>query len=221
MHAYYYERLLKAGLRLKYALSTQSKFDFVRMAATGRSLFVGEGNLSFSLEIARHLETFERARLVASTFESAHEWSDETVSNARQLIELGCTVLDQIDARSIDRHFGTGVFDFVGFQFPNVGSRQPKHGRNPNHVLLRRFLKSAANAISQHGAICVTTINSPYYDGAFSIDDAARWAGLPKPVAYRFDPDDYAEYFHANTLDQSTSAIGSTEDFVTFVFRKA
>ncbi|MEO1200243.1 MAG: Rossmann-like fold-containing protein [Pseudomonadota bacterium] len=218
---YYYERLPKAGLRLKYALSTQSKLDFVRMATTGSSLFVGEGNLSFSLGIARQLETIERARLVASTFESACKWSDETVSNARQLIGLGCTVLDKLDARSIDREFGAEVFDFIGFQFPNVGSRKLKHGRNPNHVLLRRFLKSAANAISRHGAICVTTVNNPYYDGAFSVDDAARWAGLPKPVAYRFDPDDYAGYFHTNTLDQSVSSIGSTEEFVTFVFRKA
>lgn len=82
MQAYYYERLLKAGLRFKYALSTQSKLDFVSLAATGRSLFVGEGNLSFSLEIARELETMERARFVATTFESARKWSDETVSNA-------------------------------------------------------------------------------------------------------------------------------------------
>jgi len=130
-------------------------------------------------------------------------------------------VLDQIDARSVDRQFGTGVFDLIGFQVPNVASRQPKHGRNPNHVLLKRFLKSAANAISQHGAICVTTINSPYYDGTFSVDDAARWAGLSKPDAYRFDPDDYSGYYHTNTLDQSVSAIGSAEYFVTFVFRKA
>jgi 25S rRNA (uracil2634-N3)-methyltransferase len=127
--------------------------------------------------------------------------------------------MDGVDAQKIDILFGKDFFEFVVFQFPNVGSRQPKHGRNPNHILLRRFLKSAANATKVGGQICVTTINSPYYDGSFSVDEAAHWARLPKPVAHRFNPKRFPNYEHVNTRDQADSAISSSDNFVTFVFR--
>ncbi len=124
-----------------------------------------------------------------------------------------------VDAQKIDIQFGTAVFDLVVFQFPNVGSRQPKYGRNPNHILLRRFLKSAANATKAGRQICVTTINSPYYDGSFSIDEAARWAGLPKPFAHRFNPKRFPNYHHVNTSNQDESAIATADKFVAFVFQ--
>jgi 25S rRNA (uracil2634-N3)-methyltransferase len=179
---------------------------------------VGEGNLSFALCIAEKLDKLSRRAIRATTFELSDEWSETTKSNARKLAGLGCKVMDGVDAQKIDIQFGADIFDLVIFQFPNVGSRQPKYGRNPNHILLRRFLKSAANATKAGGQICVTTINSPYYDGSFSVDEAAQWAGLPKPVAHRFNTKRFPDYDHVNTRDQANSAISSCDNFVTFVF---
>jgi 25S rRNA (uracil2634-N3)-methyltransferase len=179
---------------------------------------VGEGNLSFALCIAEKLDKLSRRAICATTFELSDAWSETTKSNARKLAGLGCKVMDGVDAQKVDILFGKAVFGLVIFQFPNVGSRQPKHGRNPNHVLLRRFLKSAANAAKAGGQICVTTINSPYYDGSFSVDEAAHWAGLPKPVAHRFDPKRFSNYDHVNTRDQAESAVSTSDKFVTFVF---
>ncbi len=86
-------------------------------------------------------------------------------------------------------------------------------------ILLRRFLQSAAKSITEKGIICVTTVNSPYYDGAFAVDEAAQWAGLTKPFAYAFDPGEYLTYQHSNTLNPVESALAEQDEFVTFVFR--
>ena len=83
---------------------------------------------------------------------------------------------------------------------------------------MRRFLKSAANATKAGRQICVTTINSPYYDGSFSMDEAARRAGLSKPLAHRFNPKRFPNYHHVNTSYQDESAIAAANKFVTFVF---
>lgn len=218
MESHIYFKLLNSIRALKYALDTNSKFDFVKASSRGNSLFVGEGNLSFSLEIALQLESSRHKSFWATTFESASEWSDETEVNANKLLQLDCNVLDDFDACSIERRFISYRFDLIVFQFPNVASRSPLYGRNPNHVLLRRFLSSAASSITRNGMVCVTTINSPFYDGAFSVDEAAEWAGLQKPCTYAFDPDDYSIYNHVNTLDHDESALDVADDFVTYVF---
>jgi hypothetical protein len=69
------------------------------------------------------------------------------------------------------------------------------------------------------GQICLTTINSPYYDGSFSVDEAAHWAGLPNPTAHGFNTDQFAKYDHLNTNDQADSAISSSDNFLTFVLQ--
>jgi 25S rRNA (uracil2634-N3)-methyltransferase len=221
MYNFLSEQFFAAALRLKYALTTEDEFDFAGAALTGQTLFVGEGNLSFALCIAKKLGKFSRKAICATTFERSDEWSETTKSNARKLACLGCKVMDGVDAQKIDIQFGTAVFDLVIFQFPNVGSRLPKYGRNPNHILLRRFLKSAANATKAGRQICVTTINSPYYDGSFSIDEAASKAGLAKPLAHRFNPKRFPNYHHVNTSNQDESAIAAADKFVTFVFQKS
>jgi hypothetical protein len=76
-----------------------------------------------------------------------------------------------------------------------------------------------AKSTKAGGQICVTTINSPYYDGSFSVDDAAHWAGLPNPTARRFSPKRFPDYDHVNTMDLADSAISDSDNFVTFVFQ--
>ena len=47
--------------------------------------------------------------------------------------------------------------------------------RNLNHVLVRRFLRNAAASLSENGCIAITVVNSPHYDSAFAMREAARW----------------------------------------------
>ena len=57
------------------------------------------------------------------------------------------------------------------------GSRDPKHGQIPNHIMIRKFLKNAREHLSPNGKFLITAVDTSYYDGIFRIEDAARFAG--------------------------------------------
>lgn len=60
-------------------------------------------------------------------------------------------------------------------------------------------------------------MDSPFYEGAFKMDEAARKAGFAAPAIYTFDPKDYPGYTHQNTANEESAADGHTA-FATFVF---
>ncbi len=105
------------------------------------------------------------------------------------------------------------------FQFPNVGSRDPKYGQNPNHIMIRKFLENACAHLSPDGQIFITTVDSPYYDGVFRFEDAAQFAGCTIVGSYSFNPSVFRGYSHTNTCDDE-SAIDDYKRFVTRVFKK-
>ena len=82
MYNFLSEQFFAAALRLKYALNTEDEFDFAGAALTGKTLFVGEGNLSFALCIAEQLDKLKRKTVCATTFEFRYEWSETTMANA-------------------------------------------------------------------------------------------------------------------------------------------
>ena len=112
------------------------------------------------------------------------------------------------------------MFDLIVFQFPNVGSREPVYGRNPNHVLVRRFLKSAKKHLTAEGQIAITVVNSSHYDGAFDMDGAAERNDYEIPVAHPFYFADYPGYSHVKTKEDGSSALEKGDEFVTYVFRQ-
>ena len=88
---------------------------------------------------------------------------------------------------------------------------------NPNHVLVTRFLKNARNHLKPGGLVIMSTVDSPFYEGAFKMNEAARKAGFAAPAVYTFDPKDYPGYTHQNTANEESAADGHTA-FATFVF---
>ncbi|PIQ24523.1 hypothetical protein COW64_18625 [bacterium (Candidatus Blackallbacteria) CG18_big_fil_WC_8_21_14_2_50_49_26] len=60
-------------------------------------------------------------------------------------------------------------------------------------------------------------MDSPFYEGAFKMDEAARKAGFAAPEIYTFNPKDYPGYTHQNTANEESAADGHTA-FATFVF---
>ncbi|MBI1326295.1 MAG: DUF2431 domain-containing protein [Alphaproteobacteria bacterium] len=183
----------------------------------GDCLLVGEGNLSFARSLTDKPKTGVTG-MVASTYETGNAVSDEASKNAKHLKQKGIAVLYGIDARKLEQKLKGIKFDTIIFQFPNVGSRDPKYGHNPNHILLRGFLKSAASYLKPDGRILVTTVNSPHYEGAFQVTEAAEFAGYKQPVSYSFDPDDFTGYVHTNTNDDD-SALDNHAKFITWEFR--
>jgi hypothetical protein len=108
----------------------------------------------------------------------------------------------------------------IVFQFPNAGSRSPLYGRNPNHVLIRRFLRSASEQLRSGGKVAITAINSFHYDGAFDVDGAATRNEYEIPVAYPFYFSDYPGYTHVKTNDDGTSVATSENECVTYIFER-
>lgn len=103
------------------------------------------------------------------------------------------------------------------FQFPNAGSREPEYGRNPNFILIRDFFKSAATCVAPNGRILITAVDSPHYQGAFQLEEAAEKTGYRIIGSYPFDQESFPGYSHTNTNDDD-SALEKHDEFKTWVF---
>lgn len=211
------ERFWLAALELKRVLDRNKAFDFSGTVRSSRVLLVGEGNLSFSLALAGKVGKMAR-NMTSTTLERGTEHSPVASENAKALRSRGVAVIGGVDATNLSQSFDRAKFDLIVFQFPNVGSRTPLYGRNPNHVLVRRFLRSATWHLSLGGKVAITAINSPHYDGAFDVDDAADRNDYDIPVAYPFYFEDYPGYTHVKTKDDATGVAGASSECVTYVF---
>lgn len=214
-----WRRLFQSMLQIKQQLDAQKPFDFLGHAKKGRVLFLGEGNFTFSLCLAMQAGNYAK-NMTCSAFESRDFLSALANINIRKLKDRGARALYDVDATKLHQYFSQEIFDLIIFQFPNVASRIPVNGRNPNHVLIRKFLNSAAPHLSKSGKIAITVVNSPYYDGVFDMEGAAKVAGFKKPTAVPFYFDDYSGYTHVNTDDHNQSATDKESHFVTFVFSR-
>lgn len=181
------------------------------------TLLIGEGNLSFAKSLL--FLPCGITHMTATTFEKQTELSNETNDNAVLLNCHGARVYHDVDATRLEASLGQSEYKSIIFQFPNVGSRDPKYGQNPNHIMIRKFLENAYTHLSPDSQIFITTVDSPYYDGVFRFEDAAQFAGYTIAGRYSFDPSVFRGYSHINTCDDE-SAIDDYKRFVTRVFKK-
>lgn len=195
---------------------TRKTSFFISQIQQGNTLFVGEGNLSFVLSIAKTAGITASNR-VATTYEKTSDLSEEARKNAEILQRSGVSVINGIDATKLDRYFPHQKFDTIVFQFPNAGSREPEYGRNPNYILIRDFLKSAVLCLAPKGKILITAVDSPHYQGAFQFEEAAEKTGYSILGSYPFDPESFPGYSHTNTNDDD-SALEKHNEFKTWIF---
>lgn len=94
----------------------------------------------------------------------------------------------------------------------------PVYGHNPNHNLIRRFLRSAARQLARNGRVIITVVDTPFYSGAFGLMAAAKFAGYKEPDVYEFKPNHFSGYAHANTLG-GQSALAKYRNFRSWVFQ--
>jgi 25S rRNA (uracil2634-N3)-methyltransferase len=191
-------------------------FNLVHELAQGSTLLVGEGNMSFTLSLSK-TKPIKPLYLIATTYESLSELSDEVIENARKLKYAGATVIHNVDATKLRSSFGTMYFNNIVFNFPNVANREPVEGRNPNFILVREFLKSAFHQLKHGGRVYISAVDTPHYRGAFSFDEAAEFAGFHMPEVYPFDPYEFHGYNHTMThMDED--ALENHDSFATWVF---
>lgn len=211
-----HQALRYPALSTKQLAKVAAKFDFTARMCMGSVLFVGEGNLSFALTMSCKPRV-PTSSILATVYEAEEDLTDTAYNNARKLLKLECSVKTGVDATRLSDTIGKRQFRTIIFQFPNVASRDPRYGQNPNHVLVTRFLKSARNHLKPGGLVVVSTVDSPFYEGAFKMDEAARKARFAEPAIYTFDPEDYLGYTHQNTDNEESATDGHTA-FATFVF---
>lgn len=177
---------------------------------------MAEGNFSFSLSFARRKPLLAK-RYTATSYEEEDDLCDAAYTNARKLIAPGARVRTGVDATRLDKTFGRQSFDMIIFQFPNTASRDPLYSQNPNHVLVTRFLKSSTKHLRAGGMVVISTVDSPFYEGAFKMEEAARKAGFAAPKVYNFSPSSVPGYAHQNTANEGT-ALEDHDAFATWVF---
>ncbi|MFT4968051.1 MAG: 25S rRNA (uracil2634-N3)-methyltransferase [Candidatus Deianiraeaceae bacterium] len=170
--------------------------------------------ISFALSIAN--EILNPQNIIATTIE-IDNISTFTKRNITELINLGATVHLGIDGAQIDKIFQGYKFDNVIFQFPNTGNIQSIEGRHSNCILLRDFLSSAKPLLANNGKVIVTIVDSPYYQGAFQIEEVAKTTGYNNIEFYSFDINEYPNYIHTMTT-QNKSVLNRSDKFQTIVF---
>lgn len=183
----------------------------------GDTLLVSEGNMSFTKAIS-NMSSLGAKNITSTTFESERNLTDEGKANAEQLRKAAITVLHNVDATRLDYSLRSEKFDTIIFQFPNVGNREAKYGRNPNYIMIRKFLQSAAQFLKPGGKILISAVDSPHYQGAFQFEEAAEYACYEQPVSSPFDPSMFPGYSHTNTND-GNSALDDHGEFLTWVFQ--
>ena len=212
------EQLKEIDLELKNLFDSSKYFDFVGQLKIGSCLLVGEGNMSF----ARSLMKFHRIdynNLTISVFESEEDLSDESKNNQEWILENSGTILHSVDATALINYFPNQTFKTIVFQFPHTGNRDSVEGHNSNFILVRDFLFSAKEILAEDGVILISAINSPYYNGAFKFEEAAKIAGFVAPISYDFDMMDFPNYVHTKTKEEE-SAIDKNDELKTWVFRR-
>lgn len=201
---------------LSLLLHNKTTFDFIMALSRGKTLLVGEGNLSFALSLAK-MPQLSPSAITATTFEAANKLSPETEVRAKELQRRRVRVLHGVNAVRLTDALSAESFEQIVFQFPHTGSREPIRGRNPNYILVRDFLKSAKLLLQRNGKILISAVDNPHYRGAFQFEEAAILAGCDVE-SYPFDPNDFPGYQHTMTHEEG-GAIDEHEVFNTWVFR--
>jgi len=208
------ELYFRYGIQLEYK-KNKNTYPFYDLPKKGKTIFLGEGNFSFALDIAKNNLNYNQNILATDIKEDYSE--EETKINILSLVELEVDVLLGIDATRLKNNLGK--FDFVIFQFPHSGSREPIENRHSNFILIRDFLNSVKNITNLNSHIIITIVDTEYYQRAFSIDEALEITGYQIIETYNFVPSKFIGYNHIMT-NSNESAIENYNNFITLELKR-
>ncbi|WJX27378.1 25S rRNA (uracil(2634)-N(3))-methyltransferase [Trifolium repens] len=163
-------------------------------------LFVGEGDFSFSLSLAKAFGSAHN--LVATSLDSQEKIEKKYsngISNARELEERGCIVLYDVDVKVMSQHFflKTQRFDRIVYNFPHVGFLYPENSYcqiQLNKKLLKGFMANAKALVKKDGGeIHVTHKEGDPYN-KWDLVRKAEKRGLFLHQTVPFFKDDYPGY---------------------------
>ncbi|XP_062162494.1 uncharacterized protein At4g26485-like [Alnus glutinosa] len=167
-----------------------------------RILLVGEGDLSFSLCLAR---AFGSARnMVATSLDAQDDLARKYsygIGNVRELEERGCLVLCKVDAEQMSQHFflKTQRFDRIVFNFPHAGFHYPEDNNcqiKLNKMLVKGFLKNAKLLLRKQGGEIHVSHKRGYPYDKWDLVKKAEKIGLVLHEIVPFRRDDYPGYYN-------------------------
>ena len=202
---------------MNHQLKLNSGPLIVQMIGEFPTLLVGEGNLSFTKSLLQDHGILPGI-LTSTIFEAENSSDADVKRNIAFLRQAGVKFLDNVNATKLDNYFIKNAFRTIIFMFPNCGSREPNWGHNPNHVLVRKFLRSASKVLAPGGQIIVTGVDNSYYDGRYRFEDAADFVGIDDFYSVQFYPSEYPNYKHVNTIDNDSAAL-KYRKFETWIFK--
>jgi hypothetical protein len=192
----YIKEICPISQELDFIIKSLKQFNFIERINSGSSLFVGEGNFSFTSTLIKKCNKLPD--LIASTYETLSELSEITKNNAKLISNTGIPLMYGVDATKLYNYFSKDSFDTIVFQFPHSGSRELVNGLNPNYVLVYDFIKSSLCILRKNGVILITIVDNDFYNNIFQLETIAKKLGIMKPIKYIFDPQEYSGYEHCS-----------------------
>ncbi|XP_054819069.1 uncharacterized protein At4g26485 [Prosopis cineraria] len=186
-------------------------------------LLVGEGDFSFSLCLAKAFGS--ASNMVATSLDSKGElimnYYSRDLDNLLELEKLGCTILHNVDAHTMNKHpsLGDQLFDRIVFNFPHAGFLYREHDSvqiELHRQVVRGFMKSSREMVSEGGEIHVTHKTSHSFC-AWKIEEIAVEVGLclTKEVPfYKWDYQGYSNKKGSGSNCNDTFPVGQCSTFI-------
>jgi len=194
----------------------RGEYDLVDHVASGKTLLVGEGNLSFARSLARKGRV-DPKNLVVTTYEAEANLSPAALRNARALRERGATVLHGVDATDLRATFGDTKFDTILFNYPLRTAASRAELTAANRELLAGFFRSSAGQLNEGGSAVVTLIDKPFYRG-WRIGEQAAAAGFEPVLQTPSQLGNFPGYQPVTTYPNVTPP--DFTNAITYVFRR-
>ncbi|KAL8462092.1 hypothetical protein ACS0TY_033245 [Phlomoides rotata] len=182
-------------------------------------LLVGEGNFSFALSLAtalprgKFLLCSEFSHSIWQCIQYGMLWMTHptAAANLVSLKAMGCTVIHDVDARTMSTHhlLSYKKFDRIVFNFPHAGFitfENDSYQISRHQDVVRGFLKNASEMVTEGGEVHVThKTGRPYSE--WRIKELGEEARLVLSEEAKFCLSDYPGYINkrgaGNRSDES------------------
>ncbi|XP_028081873.1 uncharacterized protein At4g26485 [Camellia sinensis] len=182
-----------------YSTNKEEERWIKHYSSSQKILLVGEGDFSFAACLATAFGS--ALNMVATSLDSQESLMMKypTASdNLKQLQDLGCTILHEIDGTTMSLHprLGFQLFDRIVFNFPHAGFTLSEHSSIQimlHQDVVKGFLSSASGMLTDNGEVHVTHKTAHPFN-LWEIDKLAEEVGLCLVEEAWFSRYDYPGY---------------------------
>lgn len=207
-------------------LSIKHKEKWIKhYSSSHKILLVGEGDFSFAANMGKAFGS--AINMVATSLYSKETMMrkySKAATNLRELEDLGCLVMHEVDAHTMSIHplLNQKLFDRIVFNFPATALERSesnirqieKHQR-----LVKGFLGSAHDMLEVNGEIHVTHKTTEPYS-KWEIERLAEDAGLRLVEKVRFKKADYPGFSNKRGSGPRADQTFSAGNSCTFKFSR-